>query len=198
MIEFINSSTEIPYLIFKEKYDEAIINGQKNIEAMSLSSYDKFKNEVDSRFVNLKFINKSNFIFFSNYKSPKSIAFDSHNQICALIYWSSINTQIRIKAKIRRTSVDFNDSYFKTRSQNKNALAISSNQSSTISDFKYVIKKYENIKNNHDLLKCPDYWGGFSFKPYSMEFWVGHDYRLNKRNLYLKKDNTWEHSILEP
>ena len=64
MIQFNNLKKEIPYIIFKEKYNEAINAGQKNIEALSISSYDSKKNEVDSRYVNLKFIIAEEFIFF--------------------------------------------------------------------------------------------------------------------------------------
>ena len=88
--------------------------------------------------------------------------------------------------------------YFKQRSKEKNALAISSNQSQPISSYEEVRKKYNMTKNNGDLDKCPNYWGGFTFKPFSIEFWEGNEFRLNKRNLY-KKDNTnWNHYILEP
>ena len=66
MIEFNNLSQETPYLIFKENYFKALGEGQKSIEAISVSSYNREKKEVDSRFVNLKFINDSKFIFFSN------------------------------------------------------------------------------------------------------------------------------------
>ena len=108
MIEFKNLNQEVPYLLFKEKYDKAVDAGQKAIEAISISSYSKKINEVDSRYVNLKFITKDEFIFFSNYDSPKASAFNSNNQIAALLYWSSINVQIRIKAKIKKTSKEFN------------------------------------------------------------------------------------------
>ena len=84
MIEFKNLSKEEPYMVFKEKYNNALNKKQKNIEAMSVSSFNKVSNEVDSRMVNLKFIDKNEFIFFSNYESPKSIAFDSNNKISAL------------------------------------------------------------------------------------------------------------------
>ena len=56
MIKFINIPRTSPYLIFKEKYDQALKAGQKNIEAVSISSYNNETGEVDSRFVNLKFI----------------------------------------------------------------------------------------------------------------------------------------------
>ena len=198
MIKFLNISQEEPYLIFKSKYDDAINANQKNIEAISIASFDREKNEVNSRFVNLKFIDCDRFIFFSNYNSPKSQAFDSHNQIAVNIYWSNINLQIRMRAKITKKEKSYNDAYFRKRSPDKNALAISSYQSKTISSFDSVVKNYNQAKKDKDLKKCPEYWGGFEFKPYEIEFWEGNKFRLNKRNLYQLEDENWHHHILEP
>ena len=198
MIKFQNLCRELPYLLFKDKYNEALNLDQKNIEAVAISSFDKEKNEVDSRFVNLKFISNKEFIFFSNYESSKNSAFQSHNQIAATFFWQSINVQIRLKAKIQKTSIEFNKSYFKTRSRNKNALAISSNQSKKISSYDEVVKKYNKVLKNKDLLDCPDHWGGYSFTPFVFEFWEGNDFRLNRRDHYNRSKDGWIHSILEP
>ncbi len=198
MIKFHNLSKEKPFILLKEKYDLALKAGQKNIEAISISSFNRETNEVDSRYVNLKFINEDKLIFFSNYYSPKSIAFRSNNQIAALLYWPSINTQIRIRALIEKTSKDFNQEYFETRSSEKNALAISSQQSEITHSYEEVIKKYNETFKQNDLSKCPIYWGGFSFRPYEIEFWEGSEFRLNKRDLYKFDDNNWNHFILEP
>lgn len=198
MIQFINLNQEIPYKLLKEKYDEAVDAGQKGIEAVSISSYNKDISEVDSRYVNLKFINNDEFIFFSNYDSPKASAFNSHNQIAALVYWNSINVQIRMKAQIKKTSMEFNQIYFFDRSEEKNALAISSKQSKQIESYGRVKENYNKSLEGDDLKKCPEYWGGFSFTPYEIEFWEGNAFRLNKRNLYKKDKNKWVHSILEP
>tara|TARA_S200000501_G_scaffold175468_1_gene165196 strand:+ start:1935 stop:2531 length:597 start_codon:yes stop_codon:yes gene_type:complete len=198
MINFIDLKQEKPFLIIFEKYKDAIEAGQKNIEAISIASYNKLSSEVDSRYVNLKFIENDEFIFFSNYDSPKSSAFKSHNQIAVNIYWSSIDFQIRIKAKIKKTSKKYNNDYFKMRSPEKNALAISSKQSMIISSYEQVIKNYKYVKKNNDLSICPEHWGGYTFKPYEIEFWEGHDSRLNKRNLYKLDNNKWNHFILEP
>ena len=198
MIEFKSLSQKIPYLLFKEKYDEALEKNQKNIEALCISTFNKLDNEVDSRFVNLKFIDKDNFIFFSNYNSSKAFAIESHNQISGLFFWSSINTQIRVRAKIKKTSNEFNQEYFFNRSKEKNALAISSNQSSPIDSYTEVLKNYNKALINNDLKKCPEFWGGYSFTPYYFEFWEGHDSRINKRDVYENKDHIWKHLILEP
>ena len=148
--------------------------------------------------MNLKFIKGNSFIFFSNYNSPKAFAFNTHDQISALFYWSSINLQIRLKAKINKTSLNFNNEYFNSRSYEKNALAISSDQSKIISSYKDVIKKYEKAKINQDLSKCPSYWGGFKFTPFYFEFWNGHDSRLNRREVFEHDDGTWKNYYLEP
>ena len=198
MIEFQNLNQEEPYLLFKSKYDEAYSAGQKVIEAISISTFENKTNEVDSRFVNLKFVSENEFIFFSNYKSPKANSFETHNQIAALIYWSSINVQIRMKAKIRKMSDDYNQRYFENRSKKKNALAISSNQSKPINSYKQVIENYNKSLNNDDLKKCPDFWGGYSFTPYYFEFWEGHESRINKRDVFEKLDGGWRHSFVQP
>ena len=198
MIKFNNLNQEMPYQLLKEKYNEAIDAGQKGIEAISISSYNKKISEVDSRYVNLKFISNDEFIFFTNYDSPKASSFNSHNQIAALIYWPSINVQIRIKAKIKKTSNEFNQKYFFDRSKEKNALAISSSQSKPINSYSQVTENYKKSLKNYDLKKCPEYWGGFSFTPYYFEFWEGHESRINKREVYGKIDGIWKQTLLQP
>jgi pyridoxamine 5'-phosphate oxidase len=198
LIEFINENSEEPYVVFKSKYSNAINGNQNNIEAVSISSYSIQLNEVSSRFVNLKYVDNKDFIFFSNYNSPKGKDFINHDQISVLIYWNSINVQVRLKAKIKKTPKEFNDNYFRNRSKDKNALAISSNQSKPIGSYNQVIENYNKSLKNDDLKKCPEFWGGYSFTPYYFEFWEGHESRLNKREAYKKSDNTWKHLILQP
>jgi pyridoxamine 5'-phosphate oxidase len=198
MVQFKNINQEKPYLYFKEKYAAARNAGQKNIEAISISSFNTKINEVDARFVNLKFVENDEFIFFSNYESPKALSFNSHTQIAALFYWPSIDVQVRMKAEIKKTSDDYNHKYFLTRSEEKNALAISSNQSNPIWSYQQVLENYNKSLKHDDLKKCPIYWGGYSFTPYYFEFWEGHESRINKREIFEKIDGVWELSFLQP
>ena len=103
-----------------------------------------------------------------------------------------------MKGKITQTTSKYNQSYFKKRSKDKNALAISSKQSNTITSFNEVTKNFMKVKEESDLSDCPDYWGGFSFSPYYFEFWEGHKSRLNKRDAYGFSEGNWTHSILQP
>ena len=198
MIVFKDLPEVEPYQQFQKDYLDAEIANQPLIHAIAISSFNKTLNEVESRFVNLKYIEGEEWIFFSNYNSPKAKSFQSHDQISAMFYWSTTNVQIRMKAKIKETNKERSDEHFKSRQKEKNALAIASNQSQPISSFETVKSKFTETLENADLSKRPDYWGGFSFTPYYFEFWRGSDFRLNHRNAFSKVEDGWESSILEP
>jgi pyridoxamine 5'-phosphate oxidase len=192
-------SNDKPHTIFKNYYDLALNNNQKSIEAVAISSLNSNINEVDSRMVNLKYIIKNEWIFFSNFNSFKAKNFEQHNQISALFFWDSINIQIRIKAKVYKTSSEFSDIHYQGRSFKKNALAHSSNQSKKVDSYESVLRNYKKLlTDKKKLLNRPEYWGGFLFKPYYFEFWEGNDSRVNKRYVYNLKDDCWDHYLLEP
>ena len=91
--------------------------------------------------------------FFTNYNSPKAIAFECHNQISALFYWDKINLQIRIKAKISKCSEELSNAHFDGRAPEKNAIAISSKQSQPIESYEKVISNYHIAMENIQMLK---------------------------------------------
>lgn len=201
MINFISIDKSEPLLYFKKLYEEAHSLKQEYIEAICISSYNKNINKVRSRFVNLKYVKEDKFYFFSNYESQKSKDFLSNNQVSITIFWSKTNTQIRIEGCVHRATQEESDSHFKGRSIEKNALAISSMQSKKIASYEDVNKKYiktiNSIKNKSSINR-PVYWGGFYVKPNKIEFWEGHENRINKRQEYKKLDSGWSKYFLEP
>lgn len=200
MIIFKNLINGHPFNELKKKYDEAINLDQKFIEVMALSTLNQNKNEVNSRFVNLKFITGNEMIFFSNYKSVKAKDIESNNQTSCLFYWSSINTQIRIKGTIKKSDSLFSDNYFSSRDLKKNSIAISSEQSKEISSYDAVIKKYnDTLKMGEKYLSTrPSYWGGYSIEPRYFEFWKGNESRINKRKVYELQEGEWNRFYLQP
>ncbi|MEL0208042.1 MAG: pyridoxal 5'-phosphate synthase [Gammaproteobacteria bacterium] len=199
MFEIKSKIQEPPYQKFYHFYDEALKKNQTNSEAMAISSYNPSTCEVSSRFVNLKYIIDEEWIFFSNYKSPKALQFASHDQISVLFYWDVLNLQVRIQSKIKKVKPKISDDHFAIRSPEKNLLAIISDQSSEIQSYDDLVKKYSDHKLSlHNLDKRPDYWGGFSFKPYSFEFWTGQKFRLNLRESYFLDGEKWKKKILQP
>jgi len=199
MIELSKISNEAPYQRFISEYKKAFDLDQPNIEAICISSFDASKNESDSRFVNLKNITDNEWIFFTNYNSPKAQQFSSNGNISVSLFWHKTNCQIRIKAAIKKTSSTYSDHYFKSRYKSKNLLAIASDQSNDINSYEEFLIKYENLKDQDlDLSLRPNFWGGYTFTPYYFEFWKGHKNRLNKREVFTFTNNIWESSFLQP
>ena len=105
MIEIKDIPSNSPYTLFNSYFEEAKKANQNPINAIAISSYNPKLGEVTSRFVNLKYIVKDEWTFFTNYLSPKAKDFQEHSQISALIFWESINVQIRIKAIIKKNDL---------------------------------------------------------------------------------------------
>ncbi len=198
MIQFKEIEKSEPYKKLQDYYLSAIESNQESIDAILIASYASKSSEVDARYVNLKIVDGNKFIFFSNYKSAKSFQFENHPQISAVLFWSNINIQIRMKAIISRISLKSSDEHFINRSNKKNALAISSRQSHVIDSYDHVLEKYTNTLKNNSLDKRPDYWGGYSFTPYYFEFWAGNENRVNKRESYELINGNWHSYILQP
>lgn len=199
MIKIKKMSREEPYIKFKQFYEKALNSGESNIEAVCISSFNKNLQEVNSRFVNLKYIIGDEWTFFSNYNSVKAVEFESNQNISAVFFWKNIYTQIRIKGKIYISSKKLSDQHYKNRSREKNALSYISNQSQKIKSYRSIISKYKDALEKKDGLDIrPDYWGGYSFIPHYFEFWQGHEFRINKREAYIKENTRWSKNILEP
>ena len=198
MIEISSIDNAEPFKAFENFYKKALDANQSYIDAMVISSFSHVTNEVESRFVNLKYIIKSDFYFFTNYNSPKASDFHNHKQISVLFYWDKINTQIRIKANVKKCSKSFSLQHFKNRDKTKNAIAISSNQSHQIESYEAVLENFNKTLNQQDLFKCPEYWGGYVFTPYYFEFWEGNESRINRRKVYKLIDDLWIDYFLQP
>ena len=155
----IETLNEEPYLKYQELYDFALSKNQNQIERILIGSYNNELKEVNARYVNLKYVVKDEWIFFSNYESVKAKEFLTHNQIIAVSYWSSIDVQIRMKATINKSSKEFSDKHFSSRSKEKNALAISSFQSQPVNSYEEVKNKYKRTLSSKDLNNRPSYWG---------------------------------------
>ena len=199
-IDNISKDADKPFQILKDLYKNAIKNKQSSVEAIVISSIGPNASYSDARFVNLKYITDNSLIFFTNYESNKANHFNSYkdSMITSVIYWNSIDTQIRIRGPIEKCSIEFSDKHFMNRDRNKNAIAISSKQSQKVKNYDAVLKKYKETLEGNNLTKRPSYWGGYKIKPIFFEFWHANEFRINKREVYEKNDNNWTNYFLQP
>lgn len=198
MIVFKDISNELPYKKFLNLYKKAEEINEPCLDVICLSTFDFLKNEANARFLNLKYIYNDNWIFFSNYNSVKANEIAQNNKVSMTMYWKSLEVQIRLKGKILKSSEKISDSHYESREELKNALSVSSNQSSKVDSYEYVLRNYNEVLDKKKFTKRPKYWGGYTFVPYYFEFWEGHKSRINKREAYELKKQSWISYFLEP
>ncbi|MBT7896019.1 MAG: pyridoxamine 5'-phosphate oxidase [Flavobacteriales bacterium] len=153
-----------------------------------------------SRIVLLKTMDKQGFVFFTNYKSNKSLDIQENPNVSLLFYWPLIERQVRITGKIEKVSLEESQNYFKTRSRKSKIGAWASKQSSVIhskKDFQDQIARYTK-KYKNKTIPCPLFWGGYRLIPSSFEFWQARVNRLHDRFIYTIKNKTWTINRLSP
>jgi pyridoxamine 5'-phosphate oxidase len=190
--------TSHPFDLFQIWLSHAIENKQDEPTAMTLSTCaDGYP---DSRVVLLKELNKSGFIFFSNYNSAKGWQIERNKYVALNFFWAKPERQVRVKGAIEKLDTDLSTGYFHSRPRDSQLGAWASEQSSKIKDreelesrFSYYRKFFEGQE-----IKKPDHWGGYLVIPAQIEFWQGRANRLHDRIRYVLEGNKWLISRLAP
>ena len=197
MIEIGDVKNIEPFQKFLNLYKIATLAGQKNIEAACLGTVSR-DNNPHSRFINIKYINKDEFVFFSNYLSAKGEHIKHNNKVSLVFYWNLAHIQIRLEGSRSKLSDKRSDLHWNKRLDSKNALAIASKQSSKSISYEDVLNNYNNCIDNKDLSERPDYWGGYIINPIYFEFWKGDKNRINEREVFELDGFDWRNYLLQP
>ena len=194
----INSSNN-PFSLFKEWFEEAQKNEINDANAMNLSTISK-SNFPSSRMVLLKDFDDRGFVFYTNIKSKKGKDIINNPNVSLNFHWKSITKQVRIEGKVISVTKEEADEYFNSRPKESRIGAWASNQSSKMNNREDLIKKYNfyNDKFKEGSIPRPDYWIGFRVAPTLIEFWQDMPFRLHDRLEFVKNNNKWETKKLFP
>ena len=93
------------------------------------------------------------------------------------------------------------DTYFKSRPYESRIACWASDQSKVMNKREDFLKKIDEFKkkyNDKNNLPRPKHWSGWCLNPLSIEFWLGHEFRIHERLKYNKVSNNWKKEILYP
>ncbi|HEY7750733.1 MAG TPA: pyridoxamine 5'-phosphate oxidase [Ignavibacteriaceae bacterium] len=188
-----------PFKQFNNWFQDVLKSGVIEPNAMILATSNK-KSNPSARTVLLKNFNEKEFLFFTNYKSRKGKELKNNPFASLLFYWPELQRQVRIEGKIKKVSREMSAEYFHSRPRDAQIAAWVSNQSSKVSDRKFLDARFEELKKKfgNDEIPLPDYWGGFRLIPDYFEFWQGRENRLHDRICYDLKNKKWKISRLAP
>ncbi|MBM5782264.1 MAG: pyridoxamine 5'-phosphate oxidase [Pelagibacterales bacterium] len=191
---------KFPFQKFNEWFEKAKANSAI-IEptAMCLSTVDK-NNCPSSRMVLLKKFDENGFCFFTNLTSRKGKELSENKNVALCFYWGILGLQVRIEGEVEKVSIKEADDYFASRRRGSQIGAWASKQSCEMEEWKEFEDRISEIENHFkdQEVPRPPFWSGFRVAPKRIEFWEEGDFRIHKREVFVKNGNSWEIKKLYP
>lgn len=156
--------------------------------------------QPSQRIVLLKHVDRSGFVFYTNYGSRKASEIDANPKISLHFPWHAVERQVKVCGIAEKVSTAESLRYFTSRPKGSQLAALASPQSNVISSRSLLLNEFERLKQKfrEGEIPLPDFWGGYRVIPSEIEFWQGGQNRLHDRFRYTRVDEAWEIDRLAP
>ncbi|WP_413771137.1 pyridoxamine 5'-phosphate oxidase [Lichenihabitans sp. PAMC28606] len=187
--------------LFKDWLGEAVASEPRDPNAIALATVDQ-QGLPDVRLVLLKGYDDRGFVFYTNSESQKGEELAANPKAAFVLYWKSLNRQIRVRGRVEAVTKDEADAYFASRHRGSRIGAWASQQSRPLDARSTLEKRVEDLDREFEGkdVPRPDYWKGYRVIASSMEFWQDRASRLHDRIVFSRADDraNWTKLRLQP
>lgn len=185
---------QVPFVKFDQWLKEAQSNAnivEPTAMCLTTVSGDGFPS---SRMILLKKYDERGFCFFTNLTSRKAQQLEENKNVALCFYWGVLGLQVRIEGSVQPVSNQEADDYFASRRRGSQIGAWASKQSSVMQDWQEFEDRIAEFSAKYEGKEVPrpDFWSGFRVVPKRIEFWTEGEFRIHRREVYLKDgDDSW-------
>ena len=190
-----------PDALYEAWMAEAKDSEPRDPNAIALATVDR-DGRPDVRTVLLKGKDERGFVFFTNAESAKGEQLAAHAEAAFVLYWKSLNRQIRVRGSVESVSYAESDAYFGSRHPRSRVGAIASQQSrprDSRATLETAVGELEERYGDGPIPR-PSYWHGFRIRPFAIEFWADRANRLHDRIVFRRDgvEGGWSKQRLYP
>ncbi len=190
---------DAPMEQFRRWYAGAQSAGEPEPDAMSLATADG-AGVPSVRFVLLKGVDDRGFVFYTNYQSRKADDLAANPRAALAWRWVAVQQQVRAEGPTEVIDPASSDAYFATRPRGAQIGAWASAQSTVIGSRAELERRVAEIEARFagNVVRRPEFWGGYRLVPDVVEFWQGRPDRLHDRVRYRRSAGRWVVERLAP
>ncbi|MEO3879485.1 pyridoxine/pyridoxamine 5'-phosphate oxidase [Rheinheimera fenheensis] len=189
-----------PISKFESWWQEALANSQlQQQSAVCVSTIDE-NGFPAGRFVDLKSVSDSGFIFCTYFDSAKGKHIKREPKTAMTIWWDHVGYQIRVVGLAQVIPDTEADCFWQARSRSAQIITTAFKQSETLNSENDLVTRLEAASTHFAdrPVPRPNNWGGYCIKPISIEFLTFRQSRLHLRELFEFKSNGWIKQLLQP
>ncbi len=193
--------SEDPDALYEAWMAEAKESEPRDPNAIALATVDR-DGRPDVRTVLLKGKDERGFVFFTNAESAKGEQLAAHAEAAFVLYWKSLNRQIRVRGAVEPVSDAESDAYFDSRHPRSRVGAIASRQSRPLDSRATLETAVSELEARYGdgPIPRPGHWHGFRIRPSAIEFWADRANRLHDRIVFRRDgaEGAWSKQRLYP
>jgi pyridoxamine 5'-phosphate oxidase len=189
-----------PFVQFSRWFEQAADAGLRAPEAATLATAT-LAGVPSARMVLVRLLDRSSFVFYSNYESRKGRELAANPNAAVVFHWEPVGRQVRIEGLVERTSSSESAAYVHSRPRASQISALASPQSEIVASREFLERQASEIAREYQSaeLPVPEGWGGFRLMPGTFEFWQHREDRLHDRLRYSNDgEGTWRLERLAP
>lgn len=154
-----------------------------------------------ARVVLLRGLDERGFRFFTNYGSRKGTELSANPRAAIVLHWREQGRQVRAVGDVVRLDAEESRAYWLRRPDASRRSAWASHQSAPVPDrasLEALVEESDARLGPDGDAELPPFWGGYVVEPREVELWQHRDDRLHDRIAYVRDDQGWTRTRLQP